>query len=125
MKKLLVLLLVLVAVVTLGCQGQEEPLPQPMEPIVKSEPTEPLVVVSEQESYEIATKYLEESNEFAKLSGRNLRYMGSETLRCPYCWTFTYWYYRLSPETNASQKIEAMITVNSGKVIAATFEERK
>jgi len=70
-----------------------------------------------EESRSIAKDHVKSMDEYAQYGGTNLRLTGTETLRCPYCWQFTYDYDRLSmKDPNVIDHVVTKVTVEDGDV---------
>lgn len=69
-------------------------------------------------SQQIAVDYVKNMEEYTNYEGRNLKLVNTMTLRCPYCWSFTY-QFDIQSMKNASVVDEAKVRVivQEGKVV--------
>ncbi len=74
--------------------------------------------VTQEESQQIALDHVRNMEEYTAYEGRNLKMVNNMTLKCPYCWSFTY-QFDMQSMKNASVVDEAKVRVivQEGRVV--------
>lgn len=90
---------VLVLILSLGCMGQEK-------------------TYTEEDSLRTAQKFVLDSPTY-KYDGGDLKHIGTEPLKCPYCWqfTFTFTSTHAGYGDRSGQMVAQVITSHTAKVI--------
>ena len=133
-----IVILSLAALLTVGCAGTTvTPTPAPAPPPASTTPAPPpgtTTPVSQEEGQSIAKEFVRSSRTFV-FDGieRSLKLVHTETLRCPFCWQFTFEFdsrhagYGDRTGQTLAQVImphRAVITVIQGEVTYAVIDEK-
>lgn len=102
---IITLTILLVAAGISGCTQNDNGTPTPS-------------AVTKEESQQIAVDYVKNMEEYTDYEGRNLKLVNNMTLKCPYCWSFTY-KFDMQSVKNASVVDEAKVRVivQEGKIV--------
>ncbi len=74
--------------------------------------------VTQEESQEIAVDYVKNMEEYTDYDGRNLMLVNTMTLKCPYCWSFTYQFDMQSmKDASVVDEAKVRVIVQEGKVV--------
>ncbi|MFP3945971.1 MAG: hypothetical protein ACLFVI_03630 [Archaeoglobaceae archaeon] len=107
--KLAIMFAVLLVALISGCTQNDNGSPTPS-------------AVTQEESQGIALDHVKNMEEYTDYEGRNLKLVNNMTLRCPYCWSFTYKFDMQSmKDASVVDEAKVRVIVQEGKVVEVFY----